>query len=134
MTACANTLRTSALETIDFYPSTVIHAYTDGSAFKGTTFAGFGVNLQFPDGSSFDYSDACGRTCSNYDAEIKALRTAVELVHQSFELNEHSPTHIVIFTDSKSALQAIENLELNTMMISHFLLKQSITLCLPMTS
>ena len=32
----------------------------DGSAFKGTTFAGFGVNLQFPDGSSFDYSDACG--------------------------------------------------------------------------
>ena len=25
-----NTLRTSALETIDFYPSTVIHAYTDG--------------------------------------------------------------------------------------------------------
>ena len=75
------------------------------------------------------YSDACGRTCSKYDAEIKALRTAVEKVHQSFELNEHSPTHIVIFTDSKSALQAIENLELNTMMISHFLLKQSITLC-----
>ena len=72
------------------------------------------MNLQFPDGSSFDYSDACGRTCSNYDAEIKALRTAVEKVHQSFELNEHSPTQIVIFTDSKSALQAIENLELNT--------------------
>ena len=60
------------------------------------------------------YSDACGRTCTKYDAEIKALRTAVEKVHQSFELNEHSPTHIVIFTDSKSALQAIENLELNT--------------------
>ena len=86
-----NIPRTSALETIDFHQ--VIHAYTDGTAFKGTTFAGFGVILQFPDGSSFDYSDACGRTCSNYDAEIKALRTAVELVHQSFEVNEHSPTH-----------------------------------------
>ena len=60
------------------------------------------------------YSDACGRTCTKYDAEIKALRTAVELAHQSFELNEHSPKDIVIFTDSKSALQAIENLESNT--------------------
>ncbi|MCP4271485.1 MAG: reverse transcriptase-like protein, partial [Gammaproteobacteria bacterium] len=113
-TADPNTLRLSALETIDSYPSSAIHAYTDGSAFKGTTFAGYGVNLQFPDGHSIDFSDACGRTCSNYEAEIKALRTAVELAHQSFELTEHTPQDIVIFTDSKSALQALENLQLNT--------------------
>ena len=108
------TLRFSAFETIDSYPSSVIHAYTDGSAFKGTTFAGFGVYLKFPDGTSLDFSDACGRTCSNYEAEVKALRTAVELIHQSFDLNEHEPKDIIIFTDSKSALQAMENLQTNT--------------------
>ena len=109
-----NILRLSALETIDSYPSSAIHAYTDGSAFKGTTFAGFGVNLRFPDGTSLEFSNACGRTCSNYEAEIIALRTAVELAHQSFELREHDPNDVIIFTDSKSALQAMENLEVNT--------------------
>ena len=107
-------LRLSALETIYSYPSSAIHAYTDGSAFKGTTFAGFGVYLKFPDGTSFDFSDACGRTCSNYEAEIKAIRTAIELAHQSFDLNEHAPNDLIIFTDSKSALQAMENMQSNT--------------------
>ena len=108
-----NILRLSALETIDSYPLSAIHAYTDGSAFKGTTFAGFGVRLQFPDGTSLDFSNACGRTCSNYEAEVIALRTAIELVHQAFELKEHDPKDLIIFTDSKSALQALENLDLN---------------------
>ena len=105
------TLRFASFETIDSYPSSVIHAYTDGSAFKGTTFAGFGVYLKFPDGTSLDFSDACGRTCSNHEAEIKAIRTAIELAHQSFDLNEHAPTDLIIFTDSKSALQAMENMQ-----------------------
>ena len=97
-------LRTSALETIDSYPRTTIQAYTDGSAFKGTTFAGFGVLLKYPDGTSFEYSDACGNKCSNYEAEIAALNTTAELLHQQFELGEKDPAHIVIFSDSKSAL------------------------------
>ena len=84
-----NILRLSALETIDSYPLSAIHAFTDGPAFKGTTFAGFGVRLQFPDGNSLDFSNACGRTCSNYEAEIIALRTAIELAHQASEMKEH---------------------------------------------
>ena len=44
-----NILKLNSLETIDTYSSSSIHAYTDGSAFKGTTFAGFGGNLKFPD-------------------------------------------------------------------------------------
>ncbi len=38
----------------------------------------------------------------------------MELAHQSFELKEHDPNDVIIFTDSKSALQAMENLEVNT--------------------
>ena len=52
--------------------------------------------------------------CSKRKAEIKTPRRAVELAHQSFELNEHPPKAIVIFTDSKSVLQAIETLDLKT--------------------
>ena len=103
------TLKTGALETIDSYPQTLIHGYTDGSAFKDTATAGFGVLLRFPDGSDFEISEACGTSCSNYDAEIKGLTTAVELIHQNFELGEKEPTNTVIFTDSKSTLEALEN-------------------------
>ena len=97
------------METIVSYPSTLIHGYTDGSAFKGTTFAGFGAFLKFPDGSDFEYSDACGKSCSNYDAEIQGLISATELLHQHFELGMNEPTNTVIFTDSKSTLEALEN-------------------------
>ena len=104
-----NILKLCAMETLDAYPKSWIHAYTDGSAFKGTTFAGLGVHLKFPDGTSTDFSDACGNICSNYEAEITALKTAVELAHQHFELLEHPPSNIVIFTDAKAALEALEN-------------------------
>ena len=106
-------LKTCALETIDSYPASWIHIYTDGSAFKGTTFAGYGILLKYPDGTFYEYSDACGTTCSNYEAEAIALTTATEIVHQQFELGERSPTNVVIFSDSKSALQALENPENN---------------------
>ena len=103
------TLKTGALETIDSYPSTLIHGYTDGSAFQGTAFAGFGVFLKYPDCSVFELSEACGKSCSNYDAEILGLISAVELIHQNFEIGEKDPTNTVIFTDSQSTLEALEN-------------------------
>ena len=102
-------LKTSAMETIDSYPASWIHIYTDGSAFKGTTYAGYGVLLKYPDGTSYEFSDACGSTCSNYEAETIAVMTAVEIAHQQFDLGEKAPTNIVIFSDSRSALQALEN-------------------------
>ena len=104
-----NVLKSCALETIDSYPPSAIHAYTDGSAFKGTTFAGYGIYLKLPDGSSLKHCDACGVNCSNFDAEIKAIISAVELVHQSFEIGERDPCDLVIFTDSKSTLQALND-------------------------
>merc|ERR1712240_435020 len=86
-------LKLNTLETIDTYSSSSIHAYTDGSAFKGTTFAGVGGYLKFPDSSKFEFNDACGTFCSNFEAEISAIKTAVEITHQSFENSERLPTN-----------------------------------------
>ena len=82
---------------------------TDGSAFKATGIAGFGVHLKFPDRSSQNLSEPCGNICSNYTAEIKAMTSAVEFVHQLFETGKEEPTDLVIFSDSQSALEALEN-------------------------
>ena len=102
-------LKAAALETIDSYPKTAIQAFTDGSAFKATVYAGFGVHLKFPDKSFQDWSEPCGNICSNYTAEIRAMKSAVETVTSLFEQGEKEPTDLVIYTDSKSALEALEN-------------------------
>ena len=103
-----NTLKLCTLETIDSYGQDCIHAYTDGSAFKGTSFAGYGAFLKFPDKSSTEISNSCGEHCSNFEAEIIAIKSTIEYLKSLFEHKEKSPTNIVIFTDSKSTLQALE--------------------------
>ena len=67
---------------------------------------GFGVYLTFPDGTSLKHCDACGVNCSNFDAEIIAITSAIKTVHQSFEDRKRDPCDLVIFKDSKSTLQA----------------------------
>ena len=89
--------------------TSVIHAYTDGSAFKATINAGFGILLKYPDGSSSEYSDSCGTNCSSYEAEKIAIKTAMQLIHQRFELSESNPTDVIIFREAKSALEALQN-------------------------
>jgi len=98
-----------SLETVDSYPTSWMHVYTDGSASNGISKAGFGVHMKYPDGSIYDHSEACGETCSNNEAEIMALTCAVDLTYQHFFQGEHQASNIVIFTDSLSALQALEN-------------------------
>ena len=102
-------LKSSALETIDSYPTNAVHVYTDGSAFRKTKNAGFGTLLRYPDGSSFEYSDSCGKECSNYEAEVLAISTSIQIAHQQFDLNEKPPMTIVIFSDSKSTLESLKN-------------------------
>ena len=101
-------LKTCALETIDSYPTTITQVYTDGSAFRATKFAGYGVLVKYPDGSRETLSDACGNNSSNYEAEIIAITSAIELLHQQYELHEKVPNDIVIFSDSSSALDALK--------------------------
>ena len=114
-------LKTCALETIDSYdsyPISAIHVYTDGSAFRGTKLAGYGLTIRYPDGSTEDWNDSCGKNCSNYEAEITAIKTAVELIHQKFELTETPPLPIVIFSDSSAALEALNFSPFNSKLLN----------------
>ena len=104
-----NILKLCAQETVNSYSTSAIHAYTDGSAFKGTINAGFRILLRYPDECSSEYSDSCGTNCSNYEAEKIAIKTAMQLIHQRCELSVSNPTDVIIFSDAKSALEALQN-------------------------
>lgn len=104
-------LRTCALETIESYSNTPVQVYTDGSAFNGTTSAGCGAFLKFPTGPDMELSKPCGNPCDNYSAEIQGLISAIETINDNFETGQQEPKDIVIFTDSLSALKALQNLE-----------------------
>ena len=52
------TVLTASLLTIDKFPDDWIHVYTDGSATRETRKAGYGVYIQYPDGSSDELSKA----------------------------------------------------------------------------
>ena len=99
----------AALETIDSYSDTWIHVYTDGSAFRGTSKAGYGVLIHYPDGSSGKFSGACGEHASNYIAEIAAIETSLHYIKTFFQTFPARKQNIVIFTDSKSALDGLNN-------------------------
>ena len=102
------TILTAALKTIDTYPVDWIHIYTDGSADRGTSTAGYGVYFEYPDGSSGELSEACGENSSNYDAEIAAIENALNLLKTQVQANPEKKQNIVIFTDAMSALQSLE--------------------------
>ena len=102
-------LKLSSLETIDAYPKDWIHSYTDGSAFKATINAGYGAVIYFPNGTKEEILHPCGSVCSNYIAEQLAIHSAITHIHHTFDTNPSCITNTVIFTDSLSALQALES-------------------------
>lgn len=101
-------LKSSALETIDTYPSTWTHSYTDGSAFKGTVNAGYGAVIYLPNEDRRDVFNSSGSFCSNYTAEQQAMTNAINHINAHFDTHPHAATNVVIFTDSLSTLQALE--------------------------
>ena len=73
-----NILKLCAQETVNSYSTSAIHAYTDGSAFKATINAGFGILLKYPDGSSSEYMQLW-----NHAQIMKQKRLlAIQLIHQ----------------------------------------------------
>ena len=66
--------------------------------------------MKYPDGTKTRTSFPCGQYCSNYTAEIKAMGKAVAILHSNFTDKAPHPDNIVIFTDSLSALQDLENI------------------------
>ena len=102
-------LKCSALETIDSYPSSWIHSYTDGSAFKATVNAGYGSVINFPDGVKKEVFNSSGSFCSNYNAEQHAITSTANYITHMLDTNPTLITNIVIFTDSLSTLQKLES-------------------------
>ena len=103
-------LMSTALETIDNYPTEWIHVYSDGSATNGTTNAGYGSIIQLPDGTSRELFDSCGKYSSNYEAEAIAITKSIHFVTSIYEQSPETRTDLVVFSDAKSVLQALENL------------------------
>ncbi|GFS23949.1 ribonuclease H [Elysia marginata] len=83
-------LKLEAEITILTYPPDWIHIYTDGSAFKATVNAGYGVYACFPDGTSKEIYGACGETCSNYEAETIGIQSALELLNTTVNSQQKS--------------------------------------------
>ena len=102
-------LLTTALATIDTYPEEWIKIYTDGSATDGTTNAGYGSYVQLSDGTKEELYSSCGKHCSNYEAEATAIIESLNFVSNLFEQNSNTITNIVILSDAKSVLQALDN-------------------------
>ena len=102
-------LKQGTLETVDSYSGVPIHVYTDGSAFKATINAGAGVLIKYQDGSRMKISNPCGKYCSNYFAEIKAMDIAFSTLEDQFTDATQKPDNLVIFSDSLSALQDLED-------------------------
>jgi ribonuclease HI len=105
-------LKSVCFETICSYPEDAIHVYTDGSAFKGTIKAGYGAFIKYPFTHPDDYPQIfgpCGKFCSNYTAEIIAVEKALRKVLVDFEDGIIPPDDIIVFSDSKSTLQSLEN-------------------------
>ena len=101
-------LKEKAQQTITSYQTPAIHAYTDGSAFKGTRSAGYGIYLEYPDDTHYRHSEACGLHCSTFEAENKAIQSCIQILHQQFDLEEKQPCNTVIFSDSKAVLSALQ--------------------------
>ena len=102
-------LMLTAQKTIDSYPEEWIHIYTDGSAFKGIMNAGYGSRINFPGLTCEELFDACGAYKSNYEAEARAIEATLHRLSDIFTQKEKEIDDIVIFSDTKSVLEALEN-------------------------
>ena len=102
-------LKTLALETIYNYPENAIHAFTDGSAVRAIHNGGYGSVITVPEREEpITLSGPCGTYCTNYDAEVTAIQKTLDTILQHMQNKEINPKDIVIFSDSQSAIQAVE--------------------------
>ena len=100
-------LKSLTLQMIEekFPPDTWTHVYTDGSAAEAVRDGGSGVLVRFSDGATKSVSVPGGKLCTNYQAEILAIKTAADFLT---ELGKDMG-NVVIFSDSMSTLQALQS-------------------------
>lgn len=79
--------------------------YTDGSAVEAVRNGGAGVYVRFTDVKTTKLSFSGGQRCTNYKAELLAIKEAIAFLLERNNLFNK----VVLFTDSLSALQALES-------------------------
>ncbi|GFX02749.1 RNase H domain-containing protein [Trichonephila clavipes] len=87
-------------------------AYTDGSSDRSLSNGGAGIILLLPDGNNYKHKINTGIIASNFTSELVAIREAL-LLYQQNPHDIDSTEGLVIFSDSKSAIEAIRNGETN---------------------
>jgi ribonuclease HI len=91
------------LPLMDFY------IYTDGSAEKGTTNGGGGIAIYDKDKTiQEEISIPTGSTCSSFDAETAAMKTALKWCQEKDNTRENK-TEVQIFTDSLALVEALRS-------------------------
>ncbi|GFV89163.1 RNase H domain-containing protein [Trichonephila clavipes] len=107
------TLRQIGLETIAILSQdNFAIAYTDGSSDRSLSNGGAGIILLLPDGNNYKHKINTGIIASNFTSELVAIREALILYQQNPHVID-STEGLVIFSDSKSAIEAIRNGETN---------------------
>ena len=109
-------VRTAGMETIQSYQEYEVQVYTDGSATNGTSRAGYGARIEHHVGTCERIAEPCGVHCSNFEAEAMAIQSAIDRVSQKYS-DTVERVRVVIFTDSKSVLQALDNYSLKDKVI-----------------
>ena len=78
----------------------LIHVYTDDSAFKGKKNYGYGFHT-------------CGTDQSNYEAEAKVIDPSLYNISKHFTEGTKAKKDTVVFSDAKSVLQALDSGKFN---------------------
>ncbi|GFV20065.1 RNase H domain-containing protein [Trichonephila clavipes] len=86
--------------------------YTDGSSDRSLSNVGAGIILLLPDSNNYKHKINTGIISSNFTSELMAIREALILYQQDPHVID-STEGLVIFSDSKSAIEAIRNGETN---------------------
>ena len=87
-------------------PASHVIAFTDGSAGQSMSRGGSGGFIQWPGGRVQEFSISSGRLSSNYTAEVKAIRAALDLILKS---SLAPPSGITLLSDSQAALRALSS-------------------------
>ncbi|GFX71942.1 RNase H domain-containing protein [Trichonephila clavipes] len=107
------TLRQKGLETIEILSQdNFAIAYTDGSSDRSLSNGGAGILLLLPDGNNYKHKFNTGIIASNFTSELMAITEALILYQQDPHVID-STEGLVIFSDSKSVIEATRNGETN---------------------
>ncbi|GFV25166.1 RNase H domain-containing protein [Trichonephila clavipes] len=103
------TLRQKGLETIAILSQDNFAIdYTDGSSDRSLSNGRAGIILLLPDGYNYKHKINTGIITSNFTSELISIREALILYKQDPHVVD-STEGLVIFSDSKSAIEAIRN-------------------------